>query len=113
MATLSSNRFIDLIKPGITTNALAHIGGSDHRRNLYVVQFQNCLPGLQSVHEMIFIASFPHLQVTIFESEAIGCREGCNNRAIVEGRREMTTDKGKGFAQKSDMQFLFKREGYN
>ncbi|CAI9272846.1 unnamed protein product [Lactuca saligna] len=88
MATLSSNRFFDLIKPGITTNALAHIGGSDHRMKPHLLQFQNCLPGLRSVHEVIFVASFPHLQVTIFESEAIGCREGCNCRATVERRRD-------------------------
>ncbi|CAI9285839.1 unnamed protein product [Lactuca saligna] len=43
---------------------------------------------LRSVHEVISIASFPHLQVTIFESEAIGCREGCNGRATVESRRD-------------------------
>ena len=80
----------------------------------HLLQFQNCLPGLRSVHEVIFIASFPHLQVTIFESEAIGCREGCNGRETLEGRREMMiVDKGKGFAQKSDMQFLLKRKGYN
>ncbi|CAI9287854.1 unnamed protein product [Lactuca saligna] len=43
---------------------------------------------LRSVHEVIFIASFPHLQATILESEAIGCREGCNGRATVERRRD-------------------------
>ncbi|CAI9263460.1 unnamed protein product [Lactuca saligna] len=84
----SSNRFFDLIKPGITTKALPHIGGSDHRMKPYLLQFQNCLPGLRSVHEVIFVALFPHLQVTIFESEAIGCREGCNGRATVERRRD-------------------------
>ncbi|CAI9287397.1 unnamed protein product [Lactuca saligna] len=88
MATLSSNRFFDLIKPGITTKALPHIGGSDHRMKPHLLQFQNCLLGLRSVHEVIFVASFPHLQVTIFESEAIGCRKGCNGRATVERRRD-------------------------
>ncbi|CAI9265437.1 unnamed protein product [Lactuca saligna] len=97
MTTLSSNRFIDLIKPGITTNALAHIGGLDHQMKPHLLQFQNCLPGLRSVHEVIFVASFPHLQVTIFESEAIRCREWCNGRATVERKRgEMRTDKAKG-----------------
>ncbi|CAI9287303.1 unnamed protein product [Lactuca saligna] len=56
--TLSSNRFIDLIKPGITTNALAHIGRSDHGMKPHLLQFQNFLPGLRSVHEVIFVASF-------------------------------------------------------
>ncbi|CAI9300502.1 unnamed protein product [Lactuca saligna] len=88
MATLSSNRFFDLIKPGITTKALPHIGGSDHRMKPHLLQFQKYLPGLRSVHEVIFVASFPHLQVTIFESEAIGCHEGCNGRATVERRRD-------------------------
>ncbi|CAI9269651.1 unnamed protein product [Lactuca saligna] len=88
VATLSSNRFFDLIKPGITTKALPHIGGSDHRMKPHLLQFQNCLPGLRSIHEVIFVASFPHLQVTIFELEAIGCREGCNGRATVERRRD-------------------------
>ncbi|CAI9276290.1 unnamed protein product [Lactuca saligna] len=89
MATLSSNRFFNLIKPGITTNALAHIGGSDHRMKPHLLQFQNCLPGLRSVHEVIFVASFPHLQVTIFESKAIQCHEGCNSRSSNSGKEEM------------------------
>ncbi|CAI9287827.1 unnamed protein product [Lactuca saligna] len=68
IATLSSNRFIDLIKPGITTNALAHIGGSTHLTNPHLEQFKNCLPGLRSVHEVNFVVSIPHLQIAIFDT---------------------------------------------
>ena len=68
IATLSSNRFIDLIKPGITTNSLAHIGGLTHLTNSHLEQFKNFLPGLRSVHEVTFVVSIPHLQIAIFNT---------------------------------------------